>query len=333
MRVTLADIAARTGLSKSTISIALRNDPRLPVATRERVQRLAKEMGYHPDPGLATIAALRWRRSGTFRGLVIACVMDSQAGAIKVRRDYVRAAQARAIALGYHAEVFDVRDYGSNERLSRVLWQRGVRGLIVPPIFDGAIWENFDWSRFAGIACGTAHWWPPFHVVNTDVFASVQLAIHELRGLGYHRIGAALLTHPMTLQDDARRIGAALFEIEQHPAVRVDIFKGEQNDQQGFVRWMRKVKPEAVLGLNESIHGWLTSAGYRVPEDVGVACLVNRRNQELAGVDPRHTLIGETAAELLDLEIHHNKFGPPAVPQTVLVPPAWNAGRTVRQVR
>lgn len=56
-RVTMADLARRAGLSKSTISRALAGDPRVNPQTRARVEALARELGYEFHPlasGLAT---------------------------------------------------------------------------------------------------------------------------------------------------------------------------------------------------------------------------------------------------------------------------------------
>lgn len=46
MAVTLNDIAAKVGVSHVTVSMALRNSPRVAKATRVRVQQMALEMGY-----------------------------------------------------------------------------------------------------------------------------------------------------------------------------------------------------------------------------------------------------------------------------------------------
>lgn len=45
-RVTLRDLAGYTGLSLSTVSLALRDSPRIAPKTRQRVQEIAEEMGY-----------------------------------------------------------------------------------------------------------------------------------------------------------------------------------------------------------------------------------------------------------------------------------------------
>ena len=61
-RITLAVLAARTGLSASTVSMVLNNRPgsRIPEATAERVRAIAEELGYAPD---RTARGLRTGRS------------------------------------------------------------------------------------------------------------------------------------------------------------------------------------------------------------------------------------------------------------------------------
>ncbi|GAB6093385.1 LacI family DNA-binding transcriptional regulator [Furfurilactobacillus curtus] len=48
-RVTIADIAKRTGLASSTVSRALRDSPRVKLATRQRVQQIANELNFRPN--------------------------------------------------------------------------------------------------------------------------------------------------------------------------------------------------------------------------------------------------------------------------------------------
>lgn len=49
-RVTMADLARRAGLSKSTISRALSGDPRVKPETRKLVEELARRLNYQPHP-------------------------------------------------------------------------------------------------------------------------------------------------------------------------------------------------------------------------------------------------------------------------------------------
>ena len=67
-RVTMADVAAAAGVNKGTVSRALRGDKRISNETRERIWRIARELGYEPD---AVASGLSSRRTG-----VVAVVVE-----------------------------------------------------------------------------------------------------------------------------------------------------------------------------------------------------------------------------------------------------------------
>ncbi len=72
MPVTITDIAQVAGVSPSTVSRALNDHPRISAITRERVQKLAQELGYTPSAlarGLVT-------RQTTTIGVVISSASD-----------------------------------------------------------------------------------------------------------------------------------------------------------------------------------------------------------------------------------------------------------------
>ncbi len=50
MKVSIKDIAAKAGVSTATVSLALNGSDLVKDSTKERVQQLAKEMGYVPNP-------------------------------------------------------------------------------------------------------------------------------------------------------------------------------------------------------------------------------------------------------------------------------------------
>src|SRR6266542_2725551 len=55
--VTIKDIAAAAKLSLAAVSYALRNDPKIPEETRQRVQEIARRIGYRPNPRVASLMA------------------------------------------------------------------------------------------------------------------------------------------------------------------------------------------------------------------------------------------------------------------------------------
>lgn len=70
---TISDVAARAGVSKAAVSFALNGRAGVSQATRDRVLRIAEELGFTPN---STARALSFRRSGNL-GLVMARSHDT----------------------------------------------------------------------------------------------------------------------------------------------------------------------------------------------------------------------------------------------------------------
>ena len=68
----IQDIARAAGVSHTTVSRALRESPLISLDTRERIQRLAQEMGYTPN---AIAQSLQTRRTSMI-GLVVTSIDD-----------------------------------------------------------------------------------------------------------------------------------------------------------------------------------------------------------------------------------------------------------------
>ncbi|ABS05618.1 LacI family DNA-binding transcriptional regulator [Kineococcus radiotolerans] len=67
--VTMADVAARAGVSRALVSIVLRGVPGASATNRERVLRAAAELDYHPDERARLLGSGRSRRLGVVHGL------------------------------------------------------------------------------------------------------------------------------------------------------------------------------------------------------------------------------------------------------------------------
>src|ERR671921_1573425 len=68
-RTTLADVAARAGVSVPLVSIVMRGAPGASAATRERVRRAADELGYRPDSRARLLRSARSRLLGVVFGV------------------------------------------------------------------------------------------------------------------------------------------------------------------------------------------------------------------------------------------------------------------------
>src|SRR5690606_584961 len=126
----------RAGVTHPTVSRALRDDPQIKKATREKIQQLAREMGYRPDPALTALAAYRSTIQPTHRFEKLAILVPEREGELPANiREQVRGICERAEELGFTPELFPIaRTQKEQLRTSRAIYNRGIRGVVVTAI-------------------------------------------------------------------------------------------------------------------------------------------------------------------------------------------------------
>src|SRR3954467_6763953 len=123
---TLRSLAKVLGLSRTTVSDALRGSPRVDPNTAQRVAKAAREAGYRRNPlAGALMSELRRSRGTAFRGVLAAVDFnepDRPDNAVRYHRDLVTGAETRAAELGFKVEKFFVGHAGvSVQRLDSIL--------------------------------------------------------------------------------------------------------------------------------------------------------------------------------------------------------------------
>lgn len=334
-RVTMSTIAEAIGVTKTTVSLALRNRPSVSKATTLKIQELANKLGYRTDPAISAIATSRWSKSSPECHRVMAYICH-HARSLSVHKNcYHAPAKKRASELGYKLEIFYADEYPNAESITRVLYSRGIRGIIIPPIHNPNSKRilNLDWSKFTAVCCGTGRVRPPLHTVTPDTFAHTTLVWNVLNTAGYKRIGAVLYCHQPPAYDDLLRIGASSAAIQVqhlHESAKIPIHTGEFYNPQAVLEWYERYRPEVVLGFNESVGEDLEQNGIRIPEDVEFVNVISPEQTKWSGIVHQFDEIAERAVELLDSEIRHNQWGLPKNPSVVLVGPKWQKGSTLR---
>lgn len=336
---TMRLIAGRAGVSLATVSLALRNHLSLPVATRRRIQALADEMGYRPNPQHAeTMARVRARKQLKWGGTLAFLTWFSNADGWRkfspLFCDYFTGADHRARQLGYHVEEIWGRAPGmTGRRLSAVLKARGIRGVLVGPVPQSRGHISLDWSQFAAAAMGYSAWQPALSRVAVNHHQCMVIAWRRLWKLGYRRIGFAL---PSLINERVdRHWSAVILDSQQRipKSDRIPPFLPKQWEDARFIDWFQRYRPDVILSFGPGQLELVRQCGYRVPEDVGIASMqwdVSLKN--FAGVRHNGTLIGAAAVDLVVGQLQRNETGIPAHPQLVLTPPEWVDGPTVRRL-
>ena len=167
-RVSIRTIAKRAGVHHSTVSLAMRKHPSIPAATRERILKIADELGYRPDPMMSALSAYRREiRAPKYRATI--AWLTNFAGRDEWKqyysfREIFDGANERAAQLGYKLDPFWLREAGMTvERATRVLTARNISGLLIAPQGRSHARLRLDWSRFSSVAIGYTLTRPELH--------------------------------------------------------------------------------------------------------------------------------------------------------------------------
>jgi DNA-binding LacI/PurR family transcriptional regulator len=153
---TLRTLAAQLGVSHATVSMALRNHPLISVETRERVQAHARKMNYRGNILVSALLTQVRRRKVNATGEVIAMLIEGSglehAPVVASAWDTMR---RRARQMGLKLELFPLGHRGRDAgRVGRVLFNRGIRGLILAPMPLDMVPVEINWSLHAVVAVG-----------------------------------------------------------------------------------------------------------------------------------------------------------------------------------
>jgi DNA-binding LacI/PurR family transcriptional regulator len=182
-RPTSADVAARAGVSRTTVSFVLnyRTDVQISDETRQRVLRAASELGYHPHAPARQLAGGR----SHILGLVMRQTPEQIAGDA-VLAETLRGVASAARAVGSRVMVEPLPPSGTYDRLLRA---QHVDGLIVSgPRIDDPSLLGLVREGFPVVLQGSL---PGLDVPSIDVdnVAGARGAVEHLVSLGHRRIG------------------------------------------------------------------------------------------------------------------------------------------------
>jgi DNA-binding LacI/PurR family transcriptional regulator len=327
-RVSQKDVARAAKVHPTTVSLALRNSSRLPEATREHIQALARELGYQPDPALDALNAYRLASRKPIQQGTLAWIDGREPqhrtdgkGASAYDQQF-RAMAAAAASRGYKLDSFPLGEGGYTwPRLSTVLRERGIRGVLVGPLPGGRARLRLRWEWFSCVAIGLSLARPELHRVAHDLFYNMRLLLRGVRHAGCRRPGLIMLHHENLRTDTLRH---AAF-VSAHPGAPV--LWCEQLEAAAIVDWYREQRPDAILVQNAPyVVRRLREAGVSVPGEVVVASCCAHEHPGFAGVTESPAMLATATINELVGMIHASETGLPDTPLRVQVPGKWTDG-------
>jgi len=330
-RPNIRDVARRSGYSSATVSLALRDHPHLPEATRVLIQQTARKMGYRPDPVMASVAAHRWQRHARLSGEATLAVIVE-----KMHLEGSMGLKERAARLGYGFEVFQIREYQTGQRLAEVLYNRGILGVLVSQIFTPGFFDSFDWSHFSAVAVSEGAFRPPIHLVMPNHAQAVQVAWDHAVQQGFRRVGMVIFDQPYALDFHDRRAAYIERQLQVPANSRLPLLtlppqpknpRRRDEVRRRIAAWAPRYRPDVVLGFNDGIIWDLLDADARVPEDFAFISLWNQGlKTDPAGMVLAADEVGRRAVDWVDSLMRAGERGLPRHPSTMLVDFEWQDG-------
>ncbi|NJK93180.1 MAG: LacI family transcriptional regulator [Blastochloris sp.] len=188
----MRDVAQALGLSTMTVSRALRGDLGVTEATRQKVEDMARNLNYRPNPLVSTLMAQRRSRGLTTpRGNTLAVLHNHRSPEESSSYHFSPGIEERSQELGFGLDHFFLKAPGmSSQRMTAILRARGICGLIIPRLNWGHL--SLDWKHFSSVTHGFSLVRPHLTRVASDTLSGMRLALRHLKKAGYQRPGLVL---------------------------------------------------------------------------------------------------------------------------------------------
>lgn len=265
-RPTILDVAAKCGMSKSLVSLALSGSPKVSDDSKKKILKAAKELGYRPNAAARSLAA---RRSKTL-GVLILDLHNP------VSAEIVDAVQAEIRQYGYSSLLVTGGDDPVLEKAEiDTLLQFQIEGLIL-------ISHRLTADALKAIATEV----PTVTVTREDIqvarmdsvcnddVAGAQLAVDHLVGLGHSRI--VCLSGGDNPVSISRAEGYQAAMKGHGLAGSASVVSGGLTDTAGYKAAQKalELSPTALVVANDiaavGAIAAIEESGLRVPEDISV---------------------------------------------------------------
>lgn len=352
-RITIKDIAKETGVHYSTVSLALRNDPRVKEEKRVRIQAAAKRLGYRMDPLVSRLMEIRrGAKVSDFQGCLSLLLQGSSLERVEhIYRPQIKGIHEQATRRGYKIEKFFLSTKEKSlHRYCNILRARNITGLLILAdhrrTMHNALLPDMDYSPYSTVIVGHTNGLCGLENVDCDYYETMKSALSFLQKTGARRIGF-VATKKVLHFTNYRYVGAYHEEIRRQKGMKAlavlefeDFLSGnlkanrQHQSLSPFKSWLQKEKPDVVLCTISTLRFMISAFKefkLKVGKDIGLACLnINPdfTKKGITGMHFQHEEVGiEAVNRVLDLMKNH-RTGYPDIPKRLLLEGKWVFGNS-----
>lgn len=230
MRTTIKDIAKKTNLSITTVSLVLNNkENKISQSTKERIYKTAKELNYIPNQ---IARALVNEKTNTV-GLIIPDITNMYFA--ELAKSIVKETRR----FGYNIMLCDSENDSAQQMdFIKMLYQNGIKGLIMAISSDASTHKKtFSMIKKFNMSVVLVDRFLSEYNIDTVVINNrhgAYMAMKHLLELGHRRIGC--ITGPDKLQDSRERYAGFVQAMTEYglPIEKNLVYNGDYNMESGY---------------------------------------------------------------------------------------------------
>ncbi len=323
MSITLNDIARMSGVSRSTVSRVLNDDPNVKDQTRKKVRNILQSIHFQPNLAARGLAAGHSRVLGLVIPIGVSAIFSDPYFPL-----LIQGVATACNALGYSVMLWLAEPEYERKTISQIIYNGIVDGVIVSsmqlnePLVDGLCESE---RPFLTIGRNTSR--ERINYVDVDNRSGAYQAVSHILRTGHRRV--ATITGPRnTIVSQDRYQGYLDAMHERAVPVHVELTaEGEFSDTTGYLsmKHLLQHEPDAVFVASDAMAiaamRAIGEAGLRIPQDVAVVGFDDiptaaTSKPPLTTVRQPIQRTGSVAAEMLIDLIEH----PGPQPRRILLP-------------
>lgn len=315
-RPTLHDVAREAGVSHMTVSRVLNNTQVVKSDTAERVRAAVEKIGYRPDPSLSALANYRRKAGGKNHGSMLVFI---DCDGTSHSRNVFAGVQAESFLLGYECDLTPLPKGPKHQaQLSRILFHRGVQGLLFGPSEERQEFLGWEWPHFATVSLGALCHRPVMHTVSLDYFHGATSGCERLHEAGCRRIALIIDPHLESRTGGLWLGGYIAAVINRQPPLIYPVIA--PRDDEGLRAWIKANKVDGVVTIHRHLPGIFQDIALRM-------IFLNEDGQDLPYEHYHlpHRDIGREGVRLLHHSLLRREFGQPGEPKHVALRGTWSS--------
>ena len=340
-KTTIYDVAKAAGVSTATVSLALQNDPRVRLKTKQRILEVVNELGYTPNYMAQSLS----KQATHTLGLIVPNLENP------LFAQMISGVEEYANARGYNL-ILGVPNYNRDKEIFYLdlLQQRRVDGLLIFPTFVEMIAEKLNnrdkRSSVPVVFCGSAvPGLPDISYVKCDNRRGAYMAVEHLIQSGRKRIGFIQpVAHKQNAQSRETGYKEALeaYGIPFDPALLVTCSPENEDIHRATLELLERPGIDAMFCLYDyiaiTVIHTLISEKRHIPQDIAVVGYDNIKLSAqlpipLSTIDTHGKQVGRMATEiLLDTIVDKNALTQHIVLQPELVVRESTANATEKMI-